>query len=498
MEQTIADYYALTEKMAHYEEALMLMGWDMRTGAPKKGIPRRSSAVGTLASDVFRMSTSEEMKGYIDNLSAAEGLDEKTKRAVEQSARTWNKYKNIPEDEYKAFVTLTSEAESAWEAAKEEADFDSFAPYLEKIVAYQRKYTAWKGYDENPYDALLDDFEPGLTTTKVDAVFKQLREALVPLVQDIHEKEQPEDAFLFQHVPAAKQEAFSRDVLQSMGYDFEAGRLDTTVHPFAAGLNRRDVRITTKYDEDDFRTAVFGTIHEGGHALYEQNIDEAYDGTPLAGGASMGIHESQSLFWENFVGRQRAFWEAHLPVLAQYIPSMKEVEVERYYRAVNKVEPSLIRIEADELTYCLHIIVRYELEKALINEELEVKQLPEAWNDKMEELLGVRPQHDGEGVLQDVHWPAGMFGYFPSYALGYIYAAQLYEVMRQDQPLFEDQLRAGELQEIKKWLTDRIHQHGSSRKPLELLHAVTGSDLDAAPLIRHLTEKYTEVYELDR
>ena len=281
-----------------------------------------------------------------------------------------------------------------------------------------------------------------------------------------------------------------------MGYDFEAGRLDETIHPFAIGINPNDVRVTTRYDEYDFRTAVFGTIHEGGHALYEQNIDPDLYQTVLASGASMGIHESQSLFWENFVGRSHSFWESHFNLFKKYAPeSFQSLEFESFYRAINDVKPSMIRIEADELTYSLHIIIRYELEKELIDGDLQVKDLPEAWNAKMEAYLGIRPENDFEGLLQDIHWAAGDIGYFPTYALGYMYAAQIFDAIKTDIN-FDQMIRFGDFEPIKAWLTEKIHRHGKMKQPLELIEEVTGEGLNPDHLIQYLTNKYTEIYQL--
>jgi carboxypeptidase Taq len=287
-------------------------------------------------------------------------------------------------------------------------------------------------------------------------------------------------------------------VLKEMGYDFHSGRLDETVHPFAIGLNPGDVRVTTKYTENDFRTAVFGTIHEGGHALYEQNISQELIGTPLCSGTSMGIHESQSLFWENFIGRHKGFWKNHYSMLKQCGGSQfNGVELDEYYRAINIVEPSLIRIEADEMTYPLHVIVRYEIEKGLFNDEIEVKDLPRIWNEKMNEYLGVTPDSDAKGVLQDVHWSGGSFGYFPSYALGYIYAAQLKNAMMEAMPDFDQMVEQGNLLPIKEWLTENIHQYGKTKKPIEILKDVTGESLNPDYLITYFKEKYSEIYRLN-
>ncbi|RXI97805.1 carboxypeptidase M32 [Anaerobacillus alkaliphilus] len=494
-------FLSLVKKMSSYGEAISLMFWDLRTGAPKKGVEQRSETIGTLSSEVFNMSVSEEMGGYLEALSAPEvqgELSDITKKMVEVTKKEYDKNKKIPADEYKEFVILTSKAESAWEEAKENADFVGFSPYLEKIVDYLRKYVERIGYEGHPYNALLDDYEPGVTVDVLDRVFGELREKLVPLVKAVTEAPtQPKTDFLFEHFSKEKQNAFSLDILKQLQYDFQAGRLDTTVHPFAATINRNDVRITTKYDEKDFRTAIFGTIHECGHALYEQNIAEELIGTPLCDGTSMGIHESQSLFCENFVGRNYSFWKKNYSLLKEYSNGQfDDVSLDDFYKAINVAGPSLIRIEADEMTYSLHIILRYEIEKALISGEIEVKDLPQIWNDKMEEYLGIRPSHDGEGVLQDVHWSGGALGYFPSYALGYIYASQIKNKMNEAIPNYDELLEAGDFTPIKEWLVQNVHQYGKMKKPLEIIQDITGEGLNPKYLVEYLEQKYKAVYEL--
>lgn len=319
---------------------------------------------------------------------------------------------------------------------------------------------------------------------------------MIPLVKGVTEsKHKPETGFLFEHFPKEKQREFSLEVLKILQYDFDAGRLDETVHPFATGLNPKDVRVTTKYDEKDFRTAVFGTIHECGHALYEQNISESLINTPLCDGASMGIHESQSLFYENMVGRHPSFWKANYDLLKQNSNGQfDQVSLEDFYRAINVAGPSLIRIEADEMTYALHIILRYEIEKELINGTIQVKDLPQIWNDKMEEYLGIRPNNDAEGVLQDVHWAGGAFGYFPSYALGYIYSAQMKHAMDKDIPNFGELLEQNNLKPINEWLTKNVHQHGMMKKPIEIMKDITGEGLNSSYLVKYLRDKYKEIY----
>lgn len=500
--QVEKDFMNYVKKMASFNEAIGLMYWDLRTGAPKKGAEQRSEVIGMMSSEVFNMSVSNEMKEYLSTLSEEDTLkqlDEITRKTVEECQKDYDKNIKIPAEEYSEYVILSSKAESVWEEAKENNDFELFRPYLEKLVAFNQKFVEYWGYEGNKYNTLLDLYEPGVTVDMIDRVFGQLREHIVPLVKRVVEaSDKPKTDFLFEHFPQDKQQAFSLEILKKMGYDFDAGRLDTTVHPFATGLNPGDVRVTTKYDEGDFRTAVFGTIHEGGHALYEQNISPDLIGTPLCSGTSMGIHESQSLFWENFVGRHKSFWKDNYETLKSYSTGQfDDVSLEEYYRAINVAGPSLIRIEADEMTYSLHIMVRYEIEKGLINGDIEVKDLPAIWNEKMEEYLGITPDSDATGVLQDVHWSGGAFGYFPSYALGYIYAAQIKNAMKDDLSNFDELLESGNLLPIKEWLTENIHQHGKLKKPVEIIKDITGEGLNAEYLIEYLESKYEQVYRLN-
>lgn len=495
LEKEFLDY---VKKMNAYNEALGLIFWDLRTGAPKQGVDQRSEVIGMLSSEVFKMSTSEEMAAYIATLSK-EVLSQRSKKILEECKKEYERNKKVPADEYKEYVILQSKAESVWEEAKEKSDFELFLPYLEKLVETTKRFVNYWGYKGNVYDVLLDLYEPGITVEILDQVFGDLRNNIVPLVKQISESPQkPKTDFLFKTFKKEDQRAFSLDILAKMGYNFDAGRLDETVHPFAIGLNPGDVRVTTKYDEKDFRTAVFGTIHEGGHALYEQNISKDLIGTPLCTGTSMGIHESQSLFYENIVGRSFSFWKNNYELLKKYASGQfDQVSIEEFYHAINESKPSFIRIEADELTYPLHVIIRYEIEKGLFNGDLKVKDLPKVWNRLYEEYLGVTPENDAKGVLQDVHWAGGSFGYFPSYALGYMYAAQLHNKMLEDLPNFDQLLEEGNLLPIKEWLTEKVHQYGKLKKPLEILTEVTGEGLNAKYLIDYLKEKYGKVYGLN-
>lgn len=495
MQQTFINY---VKKMQNYSEALSVIYWDMRTGAPRKGLEQRAEVIGTLSAELFALQTSDELGKILSELQN-ENLDFVTQRLYEEVKKEYDESKKIPAEEFKAYTILKAKSEAAWEKAKEKSDFQIFLPYLKEVIDYQKRFVQYWGIKNgSAYNTLLDKYEPNMTTDKLDELFGELKATIVPLVKAISEsKNKPDTSLLFKRFPKSGQHAASLELLKQLGYDFEAGRLDETVHPFMIGLNSGDIRITTKYDENDFRSAVFGTIHECGHALYEQNIDASLNGLPLSTGASMGIHESQSLFYENIIGRNESFWKHHYAILQKHSPEQfGDVPAEAFLKAINFSEPSLIRIEADELTYPLHIMIRYEIEREIFNGDLQAEDLPRVWNEKYEEYLGIRPQNDAEGVLQDMHWSDGSFGYFPSYALGFMYAAQWKFAMDQDIPNFDELCERGELAPIKDWLTNKVHQFGALKKPNELILEGTGEPLSAKYLADYLLNKYTQLYNL--
>lgn len=380
----------------------------MRTGAPKKGLEQRSQVVGTLSSEAFALLTADKL-GEMLTLLEKEELDFVTRRLYEKVKKGYEQSKKIPADVYKEYVIAHAQAETAWEQAKEEDDFGKFLPHLQKLIDFTKQFVNYWGIKNGSvYNTLLDRYEPEMTTAKLDEVFGQLRETIVPLVQKIAASpNKPDTSFLFKHFPKEGQHKASLQLLEKLGYDFEAGRLDQTVHPFMLGINSGDIRVTTKYDEYDFRSAIFGTIHECGHALYEQNIDPKLMGLPLATGASMGIHESQSLFYENFVGRNPNFRANNYHILQKHSPDQfGDVPVEQFLQAINFVEPSLIRIEADELTYPLHIMIRYEIERELFDGDLQAEDLPEVWNAKYKEYLDITPPNNAK-VCYKIHTGAG-------------------------------------------------------------------------------------------
>ena len=500
-DETLHGFKELVHRIKYYNEALSVLFWDLRTGAPKKGVPGRAKVIGMLSTEAFRLSVSEEMEGYLTYFEQKENhdkLDKIYKAVVQECRKEFDRSRKIPADMYRDYVILTSEAESVWEEAKNTDNFPLFSPYLEKIVDFNLKFVELWGYEGNKYNTLLDYYEPGMTVEKLDRIFAQLKERIVPLVQQIKDSNrQPDDSMFFRsYFAPEKQEALGLMILDKMGYNFDAGRLDVSEHPFTIGMTPGDIRITTHYYPNNFSSALFSSIHEGGHALYEQNISEELEGTPLSTGTSMGIHESQSRFWENIVGRSYNFWSCYFEDVKKEFPEeFKDISLDDFYKAINKVEPSLIRVEADEVTYNLHIMIRYEIEKALINKEISVADLPSVWNEKMKEYLGVVPNNDKDGVLQDVHWSGGSFGYFPSYTLGNIYSAQIYNAIRKQFDI-DELVKKGELIKIKDWLAENIHKHGKLLTPAEILESVTGEEINTQHLIDYLENKYKKIYNL--
>jgi carboxypeptidase Taq len=498
--EALQNFKETIRKISSYEEALGVLYWDLRTGAPRKGMDNRSEVIGVLSADHFKLATSPELGESLSTLedsSIYSELSEIDQRLVTETRKEYNRSVKIPPKLYQEYVVLSSQSENKWEEAKENNDYASFQPYLEKVISYTNQFIELWGPKATRYDTLLDQYEPGMTVAELDRVFGGLREQLVPLAAAIASSpHQPDTSFLKQNYDKSAQKAFSLYILEQMGYNFEAGRLDESAHPFATGLSPGDVRITTRYLEDDVTSALFGTIHEGGHALYEQNIMEELIGTTLCTGTSMSIHESQSRFWENVIGRSRPFWNRYFGELQQRFPGQLDVSVDQFYRGNNVVQPSLVRIEADELTYNLHIIIRYEIEKLIFNGGAKAADLPAIWNEKYKEYLGVTPQNDAEGVLQDVHWSGGAFGYFPSYSLGNMYAAQIADTMERDLQGFWGSVEKGNLLPIKQWLSERIYKYGKLRTPSELIQSVTGKPLDPQHLVTYLTKKYTDIYKL--
>jgi carboxypeptidase Taq len=496
----VLEFKRYMKKIAYYHHALGVLYWDSRTNIPSKGMDQRSEVLGFFSTAVYQLTVAPEMDRFLAELGTEANLaqlDRVTAKAVLEYKKETDRLKKIPPAVYEEYVVLTAKAENVWEEAKQTSNFKLFEPYLTKIVAFNRKFADLWGYQGHPYDALLEPYEPGMTVAILDPLFGGLREATVALLKRIQAGGRPVEMSFFKgRFAKASQEELVRFLLQEIGFDFTAGNLAESVHPFTGGANHPgDVRLTTHYYEDNLLSSILSCIHEGGHGIYEQNIDPALINTPLGTGSSMGIHESQSRFYENMIGRSQSFWQRYYPKVQMLFPNeFRQVKLEDFYRGVNQVTPSLIRTEADELTYNLHIILRYEIEKALIEGSCQVADLPQVWNAMMQEYLGVTPHNDAEGVLQDMHWSGGSFGYFPSYAIGNIYSAQFAAAMERAGINLEQFIANGDLKRIKRWLNQQIHWYGKTKTPAELLKDVTGETIDAGYLVRYFDWKYGDVY----
>ena len=483
--------------MAAYSHALGVLYLDATTAAPSDTWEGRGKTMEIMSKITYDLETKPENGELLSFLEAhREELDEKTKREVEVMRKGYDQIHRIPGEEYVAYSVVVNDAQAVWEKAKNENDFAAFAPYLQKIVDYNRKFAGYYNPDLPAYDALLNEYEEGLNTATLDAFFAQLRETIVPLIAAIQKMPQIEDGFLFKHYPVEVQRKFSDYLMEVLGMDRSHCGIAETEHPYTTNFNNKDVRITTHYHEDNLVSSMFSVIHEGGHGLYELGADDCYNYTVLSGGVSMGIHESQSRFYENIIGRSRAFVEAIFPRVKEFFPEQLEgVDAEMFYKAINKAQPSLIRTEADELTYCLHVMVRYEIEKQLIGGTLAISDVPAEWNRLYREFLGVEVPNDKEGCLQDSHWSGGMLGYFPSYALGSAYGPQMLKAMEGELGDIWTDVAKGDLSKVTGWLREKIHRHASFIKPGVLFESVCGK-FDAKYYTDYLTEKYSELYNL--
>jgi len=478
--------------ISSFSSALELLHWDMEVNMPPKGGKWRAKVIGTISEFVQRELTSDEM-GKLLAEAERDAKGELDEALVRVAKRDYERSKKIPPELWGRFAEETAKAQRIWEEAKEKNDFSLFAPQLKVVIEIVKEMAERIGYEKSPYDALLDFFEPGLTVEDLEEIIPPLRDFLKRALRKIEAVEKPKDVFKGGPFEIEKQKELSLKVLKVMGYDLEAGRLDRSAHPFTITITHGDVRVTTRYDESDLKYSFFSTVHEGGHALYEQGIPEEMRGLPIGDGASMGIHESQSRFWENIVARSLPFWEFFKTTLSEVFPQFESVSAEDLWRSSNIVERSLIRTEADEVTYNLHIMLRYEIEKELIEGNMKVEEIPDVWKEKMEEYLGVIPKEDRDGALQDIHWAHGTFGYFPSYMMGNLYAAQLYSAMKRDLD-FDSLVREGKFDKVLNWLREKVHRYGRTLEPKELLRKASGEDFKVDHFMDYIREKYSKVY----
>ena len=480
-----------------YHHAIGILELDSMTAAPKDSAEGRGKTMEILSQVTYDLAANPENGELLSYLEAnLDELNPVDRRKVEVARKSYDQLSRIPANEYVEYAVMLNHAQAAWEKAKNASDYELFAPWLEKIIAFQKKFAGYYNPGMAPYDALLNEFEEGANTVMLDAFFSKLRSVIVPLLAKIMAAEPVDDSFLQKSYPIYKQRELSRYLMDTIGLPRGYCTLAESEHPFTTGFNNKDVRITTHYHENAPTFSIYSVIHEGGHALYELGCGDQYNHTILTSGTSMGIHESQSRFYENLIGRSRAFIGHVFPKIKELFPEQLEgVDAEQFYRAVNKVQPSLIRTEADELTYCLHVMVRYEIEKQLIAGTLEIKEVPAEWNRLYKEYLGVDVPDDKHGCLQDSHWSGGMIGYFPSYALGSAYGPQMLSKMMEELGDVYADVAKGDISKVTGWLKEHIHQHACFYKLGELFENCCGK-FDAKYYTDYLTEKYTKLYNL--
>ena len=488
-------------ELSYLGSALGVLHWDQEVSMPKKGADARAATISLLSGilhgrfleiDKDGLLTAQKKRLDDGKLSGADAA------VVRETWRSFERARKFSESFVKEMAELTSRSQVEWARAREAKDFSRFQPYLERIVAKKREEARIIGYTDTPYDALLDEYEPEQTSAELERLFHDLKAFLVPFIARLRtSKHAPKPLALRPHYPIEAQTAFMTKVAEAMGYNLDAGRIDVSAHPFTLSVHPHDVRFTTKYYPENPVESVFPTLHEGGHALYDQGLPHEHFGTPLADPISLGMHESQSRLWENMVGRSLPFWKHWYPKLKRtFGEPFTDTPLAEFYRSINAVRPTLVRIDADEVTYNLHIIIRYELEKALIEGTIEVRDLPALWNDRYREYLGISAREASKGVLQDIHWSMGAFGYFPTYALGNLYSAQFWNAAKNDIPDLEKRIAKGDLKTLREWLQKSIHRHGKYFSAEDLCLNVTGERLNPMHFERYLKEKYCSLYKL--
>ena len=488
-------------EVADFQNAAAILSWDQDTYMPPGAAEARAQQASTLRRTAHQRFIADEVGELLDALEAwaqEQDYDSFEASLVRITRRNYERQRKVPADLVARRARGAALAQAAWEKARPADDFVAFQPHLEENVELNIELAEALGYEDRRYDALLDRFEPKMKAAQVETLFAEMKEGLQPLVAAISERQDAVDASVLQReYDEDNQWAFVNELVGQLGFDWEHGRQDRSAHPFTTSFTPADVRLTTRIHPDKLQTAIFASIHETGHALYEQGVPLDLARTPLGSGASAAVHESQSRMWENTVGRSRPFWQYWLPRLRESFPAqLAGVSLEAFYRAVNRVQPSLIRVEADEVTYNMHIFLRFEIEQLMLDQKVAIADLPDLWNAKMEEYLGIRPDSDRDGVLQDVHWAGGMMGYFPTYALGNLLAAQFYAQALADLPDLPEHYARGEFAPLLGWLRTKIHVHGRKYTPEELVQRVTGGPISTAPFLAYVRDKYGEIYRL--
>ncbi len=500
MSTILEQFKEYLNKMEQYNHVTTLLYWDMRTKSPKKGMDGHADATAFFSTEEFALSTADELGEMLDKLAQPEEydrLDDTMRFIVKRMKRDFDKNKRIPKDFYEAFVREQTASETAWEEAKNASDYSIFAPHLEKMIKMTKEMTGYTDPDKDVYDALLDQYEEGMDSKTIDSLFNDIKDALIPLVKKIVDAPQPDDSKFKGYYDIDAQKKVQELLLKYIGFDFSAGAVGETEHPFTLNFSSKDVRVTNHFSSNEAINAMFSAIHEGGHAVFEQNVRPEYDNTVAGSCCYMGVHESQSRFYENILGRNKNFWIPIYEEIGELLPKFKEITLDEFVAEINHVRNSFIRTDSDELTYAFHIIIRYELEKAIFREDIDVKDLPDMWNKKMQEYLFITPSNDAEGILQDMHWSDGSFGYFPSYLLGNIYDGMFLKQIEEELGDVDTILAEGKIQDITKWLNKNIHQYGSTRTPKEVIDKVCAKEVSAKPIIDYFIDKYSKIYNID-
>lgn len=485
------------KKIADITYSIAVLNWDQETYIPKNGVEKRAQQIATLSGIVHEMSTSKMIGKLLKKLRKNKNLSKVKKKNIALAFKDYKQSKKFTTE----FVMKESKAISiafqAWIEARKQDNFDLYIPALTEIVKIQREKAEILGYKNHPYNALMNMYEPGATVQDIDELFKDVKEKLTPFTQKIFECKKPDNSFMFQHYPHQKQWDFGLDILKQIGFDFDSGRQDLSEHPFTTSFNSNDVRLTTRVDEDNFYDMFWSCIHEGGHGLYEQGLPAKQYGLPCGESISLGIHESQSRLYENNIGRSKAFWKTNYKKLQKVFPeNLNKTTFDKFYKGINIVEPSFIRTDADELTYHFHIMIRYEIEKKVIEGTIEVKDLKKEWNAAYKKYLKIDVKSDKEGILQDVHWAHGGFGYFPTYSLGSFYAAQFFNKAKEDIEGLENEIEKGNMQPLLDWLRKRIHKHGKFYSAKKVCEKATGEKLNFKYFMNYVEKKYSEIYKL--
>lgn len=497
MSEKINQLKEILGEVSDLNRAGSVLGWDQNVNMPPAGGEARGQQLATLGKIAQEKFVDDKVGRLLEDLKNEFEPGSDDADLIRVTARNYDKAKRVPAEFVAEQAIVTTKAFDAWVEAKGKSDFSIFRPHLEKVVELVQRYISFFPVGNHPYDTLLDDYEPGMKTSEVQEIFSGLRTRQVDLIKKISASKQVKDDFLHTKYNEKKVWDFGEAIITKFGYDWNRGRQDKAPHPFETTFSVSDVRITNRFEPDNPLATLFGAMHEAGHAMYEQGVNPLFDRTPLGGGTSLAVHESQSRMWENLVGRSMPFWEHFFPQIKKLFPAQLDgVSLKSFYKAINKVEPSFIRVNADEATYNLHIMLRLELEIGMVDGTMKVKDLPEIWNTKMKEYLGITPANDAQGVLQDIHWSGGSIGYFSTYALGNLVSAQLWEKINKDIKDLDEQIRKGKFDELLGWLHEKIHVYGHKYDPQDLVQKVTGSKIDSAAYVRYLTRKYSDIYGL--